>query len=345
MKKRSLINSIKKIAAGSLAAVLVMSGLTLTPKAAGTEKNVHYEEVESATDYWKKDGEKIAPVKDGYVFGGWYDAENGNALTEVSGSAYAKFVPASVLSVKVQTIADGENAITESTSAPNQTELRLLSSVDQGDYQYCGFQLLYGAKELKPSEEKHITKVYQKIEFGNNQSLTASDTFGTGAEYFFALNITPIYKNSFASKIHVRPYWVTLDGTTVYGLAKNVRIEDNYTDYNYYSMSVNLLGNEAIAAGKVKVTFDATKYTLVGDTIETGRVLEEMDSHANNGTIIIVGNAKTVNGTNVADGLLANLRLQPKEGVTDTPTLTVENGSEFCNWAEENVTVTSIIAR
>ena len=117
--------------------------LSLSGNAAVAEDKVIYEEVGSIANYWKADN-KTAPVKAGYVFGGWFKTSTANAVgaeayvnggatsyyaplksTELNtdedadcdytGTAYAKFVPAQVLSVKAQNSA---------ATVTNSTELR-----------------------------------------------------------------------------------------------------------------------------------------------------------------------------------------------------------------------------
>ena len=114
------------MAALVIAVGMVVTGIVLVPKQADAEGNVIipdkviYESYQDAKTYWEAEPKK-APMKDGYVFGGWFkevqesektentetSVENSGTvyyepLTEVTGEAFAKFVPAQVLSIKAQ---------------------------------------------------------------------------------------------------------------------------------------------------------------------------------------------------------------------------------------------------
>lgn len=337
MKKGNLFSGIKKIFAGSLAVMVVMTGLSITTKAASD--SVMYKSL-SMEDYWGD--EKVAPVEKGYVFAGWYGSESEEQpLTEcANGNAYAKFVPATVLSVKTQANAENVEAKELKNVATGET-LRVLSSVDSGKYQKVGFKVLFGTKEIDAGTNEY-TKVYNNLTYvgkdGEVDTTTAAAVFGGSvSRYFFAADIVNIAKVNYSNQIYVCPYWVTLDGTTVYGQASNVFLEDHCADKNYYRASVNLFGDQDVAAGKVTVTYNSDQFEVVD--VVNGRLFKgEIESNKDTaGTVTIVGNASRVSEHEKASDLLMTVRFTKKSGVTDNLKFT-NFESQFCDWNEEDVT-------
>jgi hypothetical protein len=145
-----------------------------------------------------------------------------------------------------------------------------------------------------------------------------------------------------------------MDGTKVMGLAKNVRVEDKYTDYRYLSVPINLLTDGAnpveVAAGKVSMTYDATKFTVAknGDDyrIDTGRLLKEMGYKVEEddgvGTITFIGNGTEKYEKIIADGLYANVRFQRLDinaNTNEKDLNLTKKSEEFCDWTEATKSV------
>lgn len=161
----------------------------------------------------------VAPttVPDGYVFAGWYtDNTCTKALKpgSTAETAYAKFVDADILSVKVQVRLDENNALPEESKG---TDMRFATTVDTADYKKVGFHVVcekYGINKFVET-----TKVYKKL-YKVGQTSGEPDTvlpteFSPVSEYF--LTYTLLGVNEYAVEIEMTPYWVTADGTTVYG--------------------------------------------------------------------------------------------------------------------------------
>lgn len=329
--------------------------------------NAVYVETTDMANYWSaNDGEAKAPVKQGYVFAGWYtstDAENFNALVEAdidsknipTDNTYAKFVSADILSVKtmVEGRIEKESSTIISNGEDDFTDFRFLSAVDSKNYQEVGFEYRLGGGA---TQTMAMTKIWSQLRKNPNGSdtITASQIFGTGAYAFIALDVTDVYEVNFDKIVCVRPYWVTMDGTKVMGMAKNVRVEDKYTDYSYVSAPVNLFTDgkspAKIAGGKVTLTYNNTDYSVVknssGNMVDTGRMLPELECYVdeNVGTITIVANSDKVNTNVLADGLFANIRFQhktnPQNGNLADVDLQIKSSTEvgFCNWAEQDLT-------
>lgn len=339
-KRRNLI-------IGFMAVAVILAGIALIPKTSKAADEVSGENgiiyIKDSTNYdfktyWEA---KKAPVKEGYVFAGWYadtaETET-SALTEETAAAateaYAKFVPDYVLSVRAQI----EDA---TASGDGATSIRVLSSVDSKEYQKVGFDIYLANKtQLKNSDGTAplvTTKAFENILVGTNK-VSATTTFGAASKYFVVWRLDNIADANDSKIIYVRPYWVTADGTTVYGLAKYVHVEDGYE--GYINVPINLMTGEAIAAGIVKMTYP-TDLEFIG--FEEGRLLPVMlDNHATDGIIQMVGNIEEVDKNVSADGIYANLRFKKPETLPTEEDFTTTE-SDFCDWLEEEVTIKPII--
>ncbi len=343
---------IKRFMAGIMVLALVMAGFMLAPEraCAAGESAVYYDTAGDydIADYWSESVKK-APVKDGYVFGGWFtgDAADPVPLKEEDLSdaaigsldAFAKFVPADVLTVKTQV-----------ASEDGKAHLRLLSTTDCIDYQKVGFEYQLGSRD---AAVKEMTKVYSAIRPSKTSSeiLLPGETFSAVSKYFIALDVININASSFSSIVYARAFWVTADGTRVMGLSRNNRVEDSQN--SYISVGVNLMSDVVtylpVAAAKVVVTYNTTDYDVVteseGFKIDKGRVFAgpDLDYAVDEtaGTVTFVGNAPTVDENVLADGLLANIRFVKTTSANNALNLAI-GSSEFVNWAEETVSGISV---
>ena len=341
MIKKKIVNLTKSVMAGFLAMAMIVSGIVMIPTsadAADTADTVCYLSGYDITQYWKEDvAERTAPVLEGHVFGGWYaTADSTTPLTEETAksatTAYAKFVPNYVLSVKAQ----NEEGTAEGVGPKS---VRILSSVDCKRYKNVGFDiLLNNSKSIGTCE---TTNVYGGLK--NSAESTdvkyPEEEFGTLSDFFSVWRLDNINHKNYGKIIYVRPYWTTLDGTKVYGLAKYVHMEDEYN--NYINVPVNLFTGEDVAAGTVDMSY-STNLDFV--SFEAGRVLPEMkENSATAGTIKMVGNATTVDTSVKADGIYATVRFKAKENA-DVSNLTFSmNNIKFCNWKEEFINTVKVL--
>lgn len=349
----------KKLLAGFLVAALVISGIMTMPEKvdAASPTSVYYDEegAYKMGDYWSEESKKV-PMLDGYVFGGWFEKNQDGTYSALkkdnltndsvqSITAYAKFVPADVLSVKTQ-------LATETTDGTTKAFLRLLSTTDSPDYQKVGFEYQLGSKTVA---EKEMTKIYSAIRPSNSSTsiLYPNTSFVETSNYFIALDVNNIGESSFASIVYARAYWITEDGTKVMGLARNNRVEDKQEKNDYISAGVTLLTDgiapASVAAGKVVMTYNTTDYDVVvvdgAYKVDTGRLLSEMNYHVNEdaGTITFVGNASNVDEGIIADGLYANVRFvnTTKNGAAlDFEVKTTS--TMFCDWLETVISTVSV---
>ena len=282
-----------------------------------------------------------APTKEGYVFGGWFADEKGETQVTTETVAegtplYAKFVPAYVLSVKAQNHKD-----VNSTG-----NMRLVSGVDDNaHYKEIGFDIYFGNQDAEGYKQTASgTKVYKKIivnESDNTQSVSVpQDVFGSQANYFNIAVIKGIPKNSFVSIIYAKPYWVTNDGTKVYGLGKYVRVNDGLE--KILNIPINICTAKKIAAGLMEIHYPEN-LQYMGYTASS-RLFGEMEvrNDETNHMLRCAGNIATAKNGDIAANtdLYVSLQFKVAEGETvtvgkDRLYFAVTDATQFCNLKEE----------
>jgi len=350
----------RKIVAACLAVSMILSGVVIMPKKVKAADTINWDGTTyQMKDYWSEDNKKV-PVKEGYIFGGWHtkvDEDKYVALKESELSdeavleieAYAKFVPDTVLSVKTQ--------VSETYEQDGKTRraVRLLSTVDGSDYQKVGFKYMLGSGKEQNMEMKKVYTAIQKSKSDTN--LIYPNVFSGVSQYFIAMDVNKISETNWSNAIYARPYWVTMDGTEVNGLARNNRVEDNdATGTDYTSVPINLLTDgkkmPSIAAGTF--VFDYSSYGLDIATddsgnhlIDTGKVFEEMSYTVNelSKTITFVGNGGTANERIIGDGLFANIRFTNDNTVTALEKNITYKNISFCNWNENVLKKDAVVVR
>ena len=209
-----------------------------------------YSEISS----YRSSEEFVVPdgAPEGYIFAGWYqdyDDTTGKfsaPLTEndVSGKAFAKFVPDYVLSVKAQV---NQVALDDHITADNRAAIRFVTSVDSLDYRSVGFVITRADKEdyRKESESKTVTKTlyYVGTQNGENIPITPAEAFGTYSEYFKAFTFVGMPNEAVDTEITARSYWITLDGTRVEGVAV-VKTVNKGRSWIFVNEKNNIDGNQ-----------------------------------------------------------------------------------------------------
>lgn len=263
---------------------------------------------------------------------GWDDA-TGSTLC-------IKWVPASILSVKAQ-VTDG------TTKDSSTTNARVISSVDSLDYQSVGFEIELNNKTSVKTDEGGAlttTKVYDKLTVSSTTSYSASQIFGEAASHFVVWRLAGIEKANFEKIIYVKPYWVTADGMTVYGLPKYVHVEDSYNKYisvpiNLRDIDVTVDDVTGIAAGVVEISYPAA-LTLVKDKVEVGRVFDEMEFADKDGTVKFAANVSDIGTNETKDDIYVNLRFTTTDDVKYTEyDFEIQGEEDFCNNDEAKVTI------
>ena len=297
------------------------------------------------SNYWTTEN-KTAPVRPGFVFGGWY-TQDGNSMKAIKESdvenvasieACAKFVPAEVLSVRTQIEKSTETNNGNTTS----TFVRFLSAVNGLDYQNVGFDIYYNKKHHETDENAtNITKVFStlKNDESGTESISPTKIFGDAATHFTALRLASIPAKNYEYVIYVTPQWTTLDGTLVEGQGKYVRIMDGYAENHYISVPVNFFAGSEVTAGQIEMTYPTSLEVV---DFDAGTIMPDM-AHSDDkaGTVKIVGNVET-GKTQVEPetGIYANVWFKVKSGETveNTALDFMLNNLSFADWSESFVT-------
>ena len=143
---------------------------------------------------------------DGYVFAGWFTDEDCTVPLTGTGAAYAKYVDKNVLTVKAQVNQD------------NNADIRFVTTVDSLDYKLVGFEIEFGGK-IADLEKTKTTTVYESLNRfvdGNNAPVSPT-VFSPASNFFAAFTVRNVPSDKTSEKFTVRAYWITLDGTAVYG--------------------------------------------------------------------------------------------------------------------------------
>lgn len=328
--KENLLKRIKKITSVIIAlAVVVVGSFGLSTKANATEpaiaatedSGVIYVQYADDFNYAACLTNNVAPEYTGvdtdgvgYFFGGWYDKvgntyepiKDVDALNAKQGTVVAKFVPAQTLSVKCQNWAG-------TTAESDAVIVRVISAVDSTNYSQYGFGLSKIVDGTETVLGTYVSEdegeVYDKFHYYDvvegETTLVATyepdDLFGTAASHFTSCTLGTIPASAHGTIICIKPFWVTLDGTTVNGLSKFAHVEDGYLNYVNVPVNLNNLSeSNGVAAGKLSIKSN-DGLTFVG--AEYGKVFDgdNMEHHIKDGVITCVGS------TSVADGALPDV--------------------------------------
>lgn len=266
-----------------------------------------------------------------YLFAGWYEDEGCKEYildkTGLSGKKYAKFVSPEVLSVKCQNL-EGTTDTTEKTS------MRVVTTVDSLFYKEVGFDIQIG----KATQSVQLKKVYKKI-IANEDGVAFSyepNIFSDSSKYFSTVTLTNIPNKGFSKGIYLKPYWVTPDGTKVYGVERYARVEDSWLDV--LNVPIRLYSEKEVAAGCLRVSYNKDEYEYIGtDTGDIGDVFQEMYVKDNGkGMVSCVGNSDPI-GNVVADGLMVSLRFKKIGSNTDSSITFGVSDEEFANYDGNSV--------
>lgn len=156
-----------------------------------------------------------------WLFAGWYEDEECSEYiwdkNSVLGMKYAKFVNPEILTIKAQ-------LSSETTKESQHTSMRIISSVDSLVYKKVGFEITRDDKVY----DYEIAKVYKvltgiegDLKFNYNPNI-----FSGSSEYFSTVILNNISKSDFDKEMCAKPYWVTMDGTKVFGKERILTVEE-----------------------------------------------------------------------------------------------------------------------
>ena len=184
------------------------------------------------------------PTKPGYLFGGWYttnnipevDANNYSAsvkealkdviqdeVPDTIDTVYALFVPEDVMTVKAQVSA---NLIDADDANNDKGSIRFVTTVDSLLYKEAGFVVSYinslGTPKSIPSASKTVYDTLHAVDYkgdgSENDKLSYKPTqFCSVSKYFKACTVINLSNKNFGREFTVTPFWVTMDGSYVYG--------------------------------------------------------------------------------------------------------------------------------
>ncbi len=221
---------------------------------------VEYTDLEEVKDYLA--GKNTYPTKEGYLFAGWYTADITpdiasdniatedyetiaknyalqNEIPEDVDTVYALFVPASVFDVKAQLSAGLLSGLDGNTKG----SIRFVTTVNSLLYKEVGFEVSYvNSKGAKKSATSSSNKVYEKLyavgstkeEFKENDTEYLPTEFCAVSKYFKACNLNNVPASDFNVPFSVKPFWVTLDGSKVYGKTAIKSIDDYFLAEDVY---------------------------------------------------------------------------------------------------------------
>lgn len=155
------------------------------------------------------------------IFSGWYTTSDYStcikSADEAAEGAYAKFVDKDVLSVKFQ-------ILTGTDQNSQDTDLRMVTTVDSRKYSSVGFDVTINGKTAKC---EHNTVHSQITGYTNGKGTVYKPTFFSAeSSYFMAFTLENIKNAYFDLELQITPTWITMDGTQVMGEARTFTISE-----------------------------------------------------------------------------------------------------------------------
>ena len=149
---------------------------------------------------------------------------------EDDSKAYAKFVDAEVLSVKAQVrldkVTDASGRVMGYQLPEGSTDMRFVTTVDSTNYRQVGFEITAKASDgtdrtITVGSQYVYGKLYAVGKVGTEDATplpyTPAEEFSPLSKWFKTFTVKNIPVAKYDEEFKVRPYWITLDGTTVYG--------------------------------------------------------------------------------------------------------------------------------
>lgn len=267
------MKSVKKYLMMLFTLAIVVTGMRIMTSEAAAAENAgaaaasgsdEYKVVEKSNVQY--DDDEI-PVLEGYIFAGWYqDEEAANPYRRAVDStdpAYAKFVLEAVLGVKAQLSVDAMSAEMNAEKA----SLRFITTVDTLKYKEVGFQIEINHNVVKKSTRTVYETLYATNEGGRVDKLSPK-YFCSASNYFLALTLEGIPAIAWNTEIAITPYWVTLDGTEVFGngAIKTVNQGRNACDARIGSAYYGTVA-QAVEAAEENDTIEVLRDTTLDTTI------------------------------------------------------------------------------
>lgn len=261
-----------------------------------------------------------------WLFAGWYeDAACTVPSRTVSGSAYAKYVPAELLSVRCQILAG------TSKEKPSD-RIRFISTVDSLNYNQVGFDITINGITKSYSS----TRVYERIVARDGGVACGYQPWDLhkNAKYFITGTLINIPAAASTTGIRITPWWVTRDGTRVCGVSRYTRVADSYD--GIINVPVRLYSDKKAAAGYLETAYNIKDYEFVG--YDAGDVFDEVQAIRVGDAIRCIGNVKEMAKDVAMEGMYVNLRFRwIGSGRPQGESVFSIAGEDFCNRMEEDI--------
>lgn len=232
---------------------------------------------------------------------------DGFALAVPSGTTksnvYAKYVDGDILGVKAQVLG-GTN------DKSNYTNIRFLTSVDSLNYKVMGFDITFTNPYTGQTNKREYAcnkYVYENIVAmdaqGTGVAYAADEIFSSNSGYFKAYTITNTPNWAFSEAFTVEPYWITLDGTKVYGDPVDKSVWMGYPTEHLYLPRImdTTYETEDVVIATIVPTIEKYGYDIVPDsdedcTAELQRALNDCHNMGG-GTVYLPEGSYNISGT------------------------------------------------
>ncbi len=209
----------------------------------------------------------------GYLFAGWYTKDTCGKDSywgkETPGdTVYALFVPSHVLGVKAQI---SGNLIDEEQNNDDTASIRFVTTLDSEIYRKVGFEVSYTLGNDKTTITSASNKAYKKLyAVGDNSKeyteegkvYTPQNSFCARSTYFKACTVKGLSSNLFSMPFSVKPFWVTMDGSKVYGDTVIRSINDYFLEEDVWVSSTDANADDTEAHGTQEKPFKSLNYAL-----------------------------------------------------------------------------------
>ncbi|MBR4768901.1 MAG: hypothetical protein IK088_07985, partial [Lachnospiraceae bacterium] len=181
--------------------------------------------------------------KNGKLFAGYYE-DSTLTIPSSTETPYEKWVNAGILSLKMQARMSGGNV-----------DIRLLSTVDTLFYREVGFRICFdknGNGVFEPSEKTtwKTGSVTERINAANSSFSYrySPKVIDTDSAYFITAVIGAVPAGNWDKAFLAEPFWVTLDGTVVYGGGRWFTVNDMLAGNTNINLSARMEESSFAAA-------------------------------------------------------------------------------------------------
>lgn len=321
-------------------------------------KTVEYTDLEEVADYLA--GKNTYPTEEGYLFAGWYTTDNipedetealkyairSNVPEE--GPVYALFVPASVLDVKAQLSA----GLIGGLDGNSKGSIRFVTTVNSLLYKEVGFDVSYvNSKGAKKSATSSSNIVYEKLyavgstteEYKEDGKEYLPTEFCAVSKYFKACNLNNVPASDFTVPFTIKPFWITIDGSKVYGETVIKSMDDYFLAEDVYVSTSDAVKDKADADGYG--TSEGTPYVTLNyalSKVKNQGTIHIVDSYATTSDFVWEDHKKTVNITGGTIDFTTLPEVTLKEAVAETETTAAQAAkTAFALDMQDSVTFTN----